>query len=313
MDIRKYFNYSIFCFIFCLTTTLAEARGPLDLATAVVPPGAQHIIYGSDPLQVGELRLPATQGPHPVAIVIHGGCWAAKLGNWDPRSIAMDNMRPLAAALTKQGIATWNVEYRRLDNPGGGWPGTFQDIADATDVLRTLSKQYSLDLTRVVVIGHSAGGHLAFWSAARPNLAKTSELYTSKPLLLKGAINLDGPANLKAVFVHQQAICNRPVMTELMGGSPEAQSQRYQDASPIELLPLRVAQMYFVSQKLVDHATQYAEAAEKSGDKIKVFIFPTASHFDFIDPEAETWPSILAGVQQLLSNNQAESKQLILQ
>src|SRR5215510_4011646 len=163
-------------------TVFAQARGPLDLANAPVPPGAKRIAYGTDPLQFGELRVPATKGPHPVAIVVHGGCWVAKLGNLDPRAVAMDNMRPLASALTEAGIATWNIEYRRLDNDGGGWPGTFQDVAHAADFLRSLQRDHQLDLARVISIGHSAGGHLAMWLAARPKLAKTSELYVDNPL-----------------------------------------------------------------------------------------------------------------------------------
>src|SRR5262245_666793 len=106
-----------FLFMLSATAAAAQNRGPLDLANAPVPPGARRIAYGSDPLQFGELRLPSTPGPHAVAIVIHGGCWLAKLPNLDERAVALDNMRPLAAALTEAGLATWNVEYRRLGNP----------------------------------------------------------------------------------------------------------------------------------------------------------------------------------------------------
>ena len=110
---------------------VAQSRGPLDLANEAVAPGAKRISYGSGALQFAELRLPSSKPPHPVAIVVHGGCWLAKLGNMDERAVALDNMRPLAAALTDAGIATWNVECRRLGNEGGGWPGTFQDIGQA--------------------------------------------------------------------------------------------------------------------------------------------------------------------------------------
>src|SRR5262245_17925488 len=134
-------------------TAAAQTRGPLELANAQLPPGARRIAYGAEPLQFGELRVPSTKGPHPVAIVVHGGCWVAKLGNMDERAVAMDNMRPLAAALTEAGIATWNVEYRRLGNAGGGWPGTFQDVALAADFIRTLARANELDLARVIAIG----------------------------------------------------------------------------------------------------------------------------------------------------------------
>ena len=92
----------------------AQNRGPVELANAPFAPGARRLAYGSGDLQFGELRLPSTKGPHPVAIVIHGGCWVAKLGSFDPRAVALDNMRPMAEALSDAGIATWNIEYRRL-------------------------------------------------------------------------------------------------------------------------------------------------------------------------------------------------------
>ena len=124
-------------FLFTCTAS-AQTRSPIDLANAQVSPGARRIAYGTDPLQFGELRVPSTKGPYPVAIVVHGGCWVAKLGNMDERAVAIDNMRPVAAALTDAGIATWNSEYRRIGNAGGGWPGTFQDVARAADYIRTL-------------------------------------------------------------------------------------------------------------------------------------------------------------------------------
>ena len=100
-------------FVLWTCSVVAQSRSPLELATSPVPTGAVRIAYGSDPMQFGELRVPSTKGPHPLAIVIHGGSWLAKLGDLDPRAVAMDNMRPLATALNEAGIATWNIEYRR--------------------------------------------------------------------------------------------------------------------------------------------------------------------------------------------------------
>lgn len=282
-------------------TVVAQSRNPLDLATAEVSGEAQSIAYGKDPMQVGELRLPSTKGPHPVAIVVHGGCWVAKLGDLDPRAVAMDNMRLLASALTEAGIATWNIEYRRLGHDGGGWPGTFQDVAKAADFLRMLQRDHQLDLTRVVSIGHSAGGHLAMWLAARPKLAKTSDLYVDNPLRLSGVIDLDGPADLKATLPLQQPVCNRPVITDLMGGSPEERPARYHDGSPIELLPLGVPQAFFAGQMFVDHVAPYAEAAKRAGDAVQTAPFPGAGHFVFIDPKSDVWPQVIGSVRRLLS------------
>jgi acetyl esterase/lipase len=170
----------------CTAAIVAQSRSPLDLANAPVPGGARRVSYGTDPLQFGELGVPSTKGPHPVAVVVHGGCWVAKLGNMEERAVAMEMIRPLAAALTEAGIATWNIEYRRLGHPGGGWPGTFHDVAHAADFVRTLARDHDLDLTRVIAIGHSAGGHLVMWLAARSKLRKTSDLYMDDPLRLTG-------------------------------------------------------------------------------------------------------------------------------
>jgi len=279
----------------------AQNRSPLDLATAPVPSGARRIAYGPDPLQFGELRLPSTKGPHPVAIVVHGGCWLAKLGNMDERAVAMDNMRPLAAALTDSGIATWNVEYRRLGNVGGGWPGTFRDVANAADFLRTLAREHQLDLTRVISIGHSAGGHLAMWLAARPKVPKTSEVYTSNPLRLTGVVNLDGPADLKATLPLQQPVCGSPVITDLLGGSPDERPERYRDASPVELLPFGVRQVFFAGRMFAAHVAPYEMVVKPTGDALQTTVFGDAGHFVFIDPKSDVWPQVLRSVRSLLA------------
>ena len=156
-----------------LAPLFAQERTPDDLLKLPVP-AATRMAYGTGALQFGELRVPAGRGPHPVVIIVHGGCWAAKLGNLDDRAVALDLVRPIAADLTANGFATWNLEYRRLGNDGGGWPGTFQDIAAGADYLRRIAAKNRLDLTRVVAIGHSAGGHFALWLAARRKLPESS-------------------------------------------------------------------------------------------------------------------------------------------
>jgi acetyl esterase/lipase len=279
----------------------AQNRGPVDLANAPVAPGAQRVAYGSGALQFGELRLPSTKGPHPVAIVIHGGCWVAQLGTFDPRAVAIDNMRPMAAALSDAGIATWNIEYRRLGDEGGGWPGTFRDVAAGADYIRTLAPRHSLDLKRVIAIGHSAGAHLALWLAARPKLPGTSDLFIRDPLRLAGVVSLDGPADLKATIPLQMPVCGRPVITDLIGGSPEEQPGRYRDASPIEALPLGVPQAFFTGRMFAAHSTPYDAAAKRAGDVVQIAAIPNADHFVFIDPKSEVWPQVMSSVRRLLS------------
>lgn len=279
----------------------AQNRGPLDLANAAVPPGARRVAYGSAPQQFGELRLPSTTGPHPVAIVIHGGCWLVSVGNLDQRAVALDNMRPLAAALTDAGIATWNIEYRRLGDDGGGWPGTFRDVADGADFIRTLARDHPLDAKRIVSIGHSAGALLALWLAARPKLPATSDLHTADPLRLIGTVSLDGPADLKAMLPMQQPVCGRPVITELVGGPPEERPERYRDASPIELLPFGIPQAFFTGQMFAAHAAPYEIAVKRAGGALQTTAFPNAGHFEFIDPQSALWPQVMTAVRRLLS------------
>ena len=288
-------------FVLYTSSIAAQSRNPLELATAPAPTGAVRIAYGSDPMQFGELRVPSTKGPYPLAIVIHGGCWVAKLPALDPRAVAMDNMRPMATALNDAGIATWNIEYRRLGNQGGGWPGTFRDVATAADFIRTIATERQLDLTRVISIGHSAGAHFALWLAARPKLSKNSEVYASDPLHVTGVVSLDGPADLKATIPLQQPVCGSPVITDLIGGSPEERPDRYRDASPIEQLPLGVPQAFFTGQMFAAHAAPYEAATKKAGDRVESMALPNAGHFVFIDPQSDVWPQVMKRVRRLLA------------
>jgi acetyl esterase/lipase len=278
----------------------AQSRSPVDLANAPIAPGAIRLPYGADPLQFGELRLPAGTGPHPLAIVIHGGCWVSSLGRMDPRGVAIDNMRPMAAALTEAGIATWNVEYRRVGHEGGGWPGTYRDVALAADTVRRLAKTHPIDVTRVISIGHSAGGHLAIWLAARHRIPATSELFVKDPLAVAGAVSLDGPGDLRTMRDAQQQICGRPVIDELMGGTPAEQPDRYRAASPAELLPIGVPVESLTGKSFGSLNAAYETAAIKGGDRFRATLIPTGGHFIYIDPQSDAWPQVLAAVRNLI-------------
>jgi len=255
------------------------------------PPADTRVSYGSNELQFGELRLPKGTGPHPVAIVIHGGCWMAQYG--------LSYMGHLSAALAEAGVATWSVEYRRIGDQGGGWPGTFEDVSRAADHLRTLAKTYPLDLNRVVAAGHSAGGHLALWLAARKNLPKDSPVYSSDPLPLRGVISLAGITDLRRTGT----ACDGNV-TQLMGGSATDKAAIYNQASPIELLPLGIP--YAIVQGDSDSiiplamAKDYADAAKKKGDDAKLVVIEKADHFVVVDPKSFAWESVRNEVLALL-------------
>lgn len=284
-----------------LTTTLlfAQEQPPKlvtwqEIAALPVPPADKVISYGTDSLQFGELRLPQGEGKFPVVVVVHGGCW---LSAYDRQYMAH-----LSEKLTQAGYATWNLEFRRVGDVGGGWPGTFLDVAKGTDYVRELAKTYPLDTKRVVVMGHSAGGHLALWLAARRNLPKSSPLYTKKPLKLKGVVSLAGIPDLESYSL-QKGSCNEAV-PQLLGGMPEEQPARYTDASPTTLLPLRVPSRLI--QGALDpivpvaQSQQFTEQAKAKGDDAALILLEQAGHFDLVAPHSPAYEQVERAVQDLL-------------
>lgn len=256
-----------------------------------------RIAYGTGEWQFGDLRLPAGDGPHPVVIIIHGGFWKARYG--------LDLMDPMADDLTARGLATWNIEYRRVGHEGGGWPGTLQDVARAADHLRELAPQYGLDLTRVVSIGHSAGGHLALWLAARHRIPAGSELAVSaEPLRLAGAVSQAGVTDLRLMWQVRQV--ESPV-ANFLGGTPAELPARYAHASPAELLPLGVPQVLVHGLDDTDVppvlSTAYYEAARAAGDPIELVTLPGVEHFKVIDPASEAWSPIAQAVLRLVGRS----------
>ncbi|WP_081764037.1 alpha/beta hydrolase [Sphingobium sp. Ant17] len=183
-----------------IVTSTAWAQTPSDNQHALIGPPQLHALpvtaptlveaYGPDPLQIGELRLPAGPDPFPVVMVIHGGCWTKGYET-------LAGTAPLASALTDKGVATWNIEYRQVGDTRGGWPGTFQDWGAALDHLRVLARTQPLDLKHVVTVGHSAGAHAALWLAARPRLPADSEVRGADPLKVSAAVAIDGPGDLR--------------------------------------------------------------------------------------------------------------------
>jgi pimeloyl-ACP methyl ester carboxylesterase len=228
----------------------AQRIGPRDVDTLPSRAPQHRAAYGTDSLQFGELRLPNGPGPFPVAVVIHGGCWTRGFAT-------LKNTAAVASALVDDGIATWNIEYRQVGDPGGGWPNTYLDVAAGVDYLRTLADRYPLDLGRVFVIGHSAGAHLALWAAGRPRLDARSPIRVSNPLPVRGAVAIDGPGDLGALVGPDARICGKPVIAPLMGGTPAEVPERYRDGSPREMLPLR-SQQFLVSAAVLDSVSARA-------------------------------------------------------
>jgi acetyl esterase/lipase len=260
-----------------------QGQSSRDMLTRSEAPLDQRISYGSTEFQFAELRLPKKAGPHPVAIVIHGGCWMSQYG--------LSYMSHLSQALAEAGVATWSVEYRRIGNQGGGWPGTFEDVALAADHLRKIAKKYQLDLNRVIAVGHSAGGHLALWLAARKSLPKDSPVYSSDPLPLRGVVSLAGVTDLR----RSGTACDANV-PQLMGGSATDKTAIYNQASPIELLPLGVpsAIVQGDSDTIIplEMAKEYTDTAKKKGDVAKLIVIEKAGHFEIVDPQSFAWEMV---------------------
>lgn len=241
------------------------------------PEPTARIAYGDGPLQFGDLRIPeGAAGPMPVAVVIHGGCWRSRY--------TIDHIGAFSDALTKAGIATWTLEYRRVGDPGGGWPGTFQDVAAGVDHLREVAASYPVDLTRVAAVGHSAGGHLVLWLGARAKLDDAS-LRGANPLPLAGVVSLAGVDDLRRALV--DGVCD-DMAAQLVGGSPEEVPERYEAASPIELLPTGVRQHLINGARdpivPVAFGRSYAAAAERAGDAVELTVLDDAGHFELIAP-----------------------------
>lgn len=264
-----------------------------DILARRAPRANARLAYGPDKLQIGELRLPVGAGRHPVFVGIHGGYWRARYG--------LEYFGHVCAALTAAGAATWNIEYRRLGNRGGGWPGLFLDVGQACDHLRALAHTYPLDLSRVVAIGHSAGGQLALWAAGRHRIAQASPLHALNPLAVGGVVALAGVCDLRQAW---ELRLSDAVTDQLLGGSPERWPERYAAASPAELLPLGVPQLLIhgTADEHVPYALsrEYATAALAAGDPATLLTLPGAGHFGLVDPQAQEWPRVLAATQALL-------------
>jgi acetyl esterase/lipase len=274
--------------------------------------------YGPHASQRADLYLPSGPGPHPVMVLIHGGSWSKRYGKIV--------MRGLAGDLVRRGWAVWNIEYRRLE-AGGGWPTTFEDVAHAIDQLAVLEDP-RLDLERVTILGHSAGGHLALWAASRPNLpagapgalggpdaSGTSSALAEEPSALAGTrtpdslSELDVPPHVQPRRVISMAgvadlgfayrLWHGGAVRALMGGSPEEVPERYPVGDPIRLLPLPMPVLIVhgvldetVSVKL---SHSYADATRAADGEIELVEIqgPAGRHRAHIDPRGDSWAAVV--------------------
>jgi acetyl esterase/lipase len=277
-----------------LIGTVAAAPAPKlikfsELKARSHPTPTTTVRYGSDPLQVVDVWLPAGRGPFPTVLMIHGGCWQTDVAD---RHL----MDWVSNDLKRRGIAVWNIDYRGVDRPGGGYPGTFLDAAAAADALRDHAREFDLDTSHIVAVGHSAGGHLALWLAGRPRLPASSALHSARPLPIAAVVSLGGLPDLELETKVDNG-CGKTVSATVAGG-------HYAETSVPRLAPLGVRQ--YLVNGLDDPiiptllATDYQKKMRAAGDKVTVDWIPASGHFELIAPETNAWATAVRDIERAL-------------
>ena len=251
-----------------------------DVLNRKTPAYDARLRYGADENQFGDLRLPKGKGPYPLLMNIHGGYWRARYD--------LQHASHLCAALAASGIATFNLEYRRVGNPGGAWPGTFEDVTNGLKFIQQYAGEHNIDHKRTLVMGHSAGGQLALCLAHR-----------AADLL--GGISLAGVLDLqKAYDLH----LSNDAVVGFLGGTPKQIPDHYHEASPMDIAIPKVRQLIVVGAKddVVPPAfsRDYVSAKRKRGENAELLEIADAGHFEVIDPETPAWKQISEAIHKLI-------------
>jgi len=243
-----------------------------DILSHPQPPPDARVPYGADSNQFFEVRLPHTKAPYSVLLNIHGGFWRAKYD--------LAHAGHLCEALRASGVATFNIEYRRVGNAGGGWPGTFEDIRSAYRFVQQEHSRFHLDFDRLVVMGHSAGGQLALCLAAHESS-------------LHRVISLAGVVDLKRAFALH---LSHDAVAEFLGGKPDAVPEHYREADPMEFSVPHARQWLLHGSEddtvPPEFSRDYVLQKKKAGESAELLEIPHAGHFDLIDPASEAFMQV---------------------
>jgi acetyl esterase/lipase len=254
-----------------------------DLASRPRPAPDATIAYGADAMQKVDVWLPAGKAPHRTVLMVHGGCWQTSIADRRLMDWVADDLR-------RAGYAVWNIDYRGVDRDGGGYPGTFADAAAAADALRTHAGRFGLDTSRVVAVGHSAGGHLALWLAARPRLPATSPLASAAPLRIAHVVSLGGLPDLEATAASPDNGCGTEVVAKLVG---TGRLDPYADTSVPRLFPLGVPQdlVNGRADRIIPFrmATDYVARARAAGDRATLHDVADTGHVELVTPGTPAW------------------------
>ena len=269
----------------------ADQTGTTNMATTIstgsastmpsAQSGPQTIAYGDDPSQFGQLWLPAgTSGPIPVVVLIHGGFWRAQY--------PLDLMNGLARDLAHRGYAAWNLEYRRVGQLGGGYPGTLDDVAAGIDALAGFADVDALDLGDVVLVGHSAGGHLALWAAGRAALPSGAP--GASPIVVPRLAIGQGP--VVDLVAGDRLGLGGGAVTDFIGGTAEQFPDRYAAASPSTAAGVPLAVVRGTDDDIVP-APFTLPSDPSAAARVTVVDVEGADHFDLIDPTSSAWQAVI--------------------
>jgi acetyl esterase/lipase len=250
-------------------------RSSEDILNLAAPRADRRITYGNDESQFIDLRLPKGKNPHRLVVAIHGGFWRAKYD--------LGYAGHLCAALTAKGIATANLEYRRIGNAGGGWPGTFSDVRAAYQFLTQNAGKYGFDPRRVVVIGHSAGAQLGLCLAAH-------EAGVGAVVSLAGVVDLQRTYSLHL---------SNDAVVEFLGGTPTEVADHYREADPMKLsVVARQWMVHGAEDDVVPPAFSREYVTAKKSEHARLVAIAKAGHFEVVDPRAEAWKDVERAVME---------------
>ncbi|HYJ30548.1 MAG TPA: alpha/beta hydrolase [Allosphingosinicella sp.] len=277
-----------------------------DLLERPRPEPGHSLSYGADGMQVADLWLPEGPGPHPTVLMVHGGCWQTEIA--DRRIMAWTS-----EDLRRRGIAVWNIDYRGVDRAGGGYPGTFSDAAAAADALRDQAPRHKLDISRLVAIGHSAGGHLALWLAARPAvnararsllIPRGSPLIGTNPIAIRTVISLGGLPDLEVAATPPGSGCGTEIIERLVGPPTLSSRNVFADTSVPRLAPLGVPQVLIngLQDRIIptSYAEAYARRMRAAGDDVRVRMIDHTGHVELISPGTAAWTAAVEEIERAL-------------
>lgn len=267
-----------------------------DLLSRPRPDPTHEIKFGCGPTDIADLWLPETAAPHPVVLMVHGGCWQKKIADRRLMNYAAEELR-------RNGFAVWNIEYRGVDETGGGYPGTFLDVAAGADALRDQAAEHKLNINNIIGFGHSAGGHLALWLASRARLPAASPLKQENPLPIPGVINIGGLADLEASAPITEANCLSSILDQLTGEVSDKRPNVFADTSPAELLPFGATQICIngdrdpIAPPVLGEG--YAAKAKAAGDTAQYCEIEDTGHVELIAPGTRAFDQTIAIIKKL--------------